>query len=89
MGVADVAALVDCLAEARAAGRDPGGPALLAYERARRAANGSRLFMTDGLNRLFADGALPLAPLRRVALGALAGSTLLRRAAIRHGMYLA
>ena len=54
MGVADVGALVDALVAARARGLDLGsGEALLPYARARRGDNTQRLWLTDGLVRLF------------------------------------
>ncbi len=87
MGVADVAALVDALVAARARGLDPGsGEALLPYARARRGENTQRLWLTDGLVRLFAAELAPVRVARSLALNAIERVPPLKRLAVRHGM---
>jgi 2-octaprenyl-6-methoxyphenol hydroxylase len=87
MGVADVGALVDALDEARARRLDLGsGEALLPYERARRGENTQRLWLTDGLVRLFATDLAPLRLARGLALEAVERLPPLKRLAVRHGM---
>jgi 2-octaprenyl-6-methoxyphenol hydroxylase len=62
LGVRDVAALAEVVADAQRAGGDPGGSeTLAAYERWRRRDQQRVAFATDGLARLFAN---PLPPLR-------------------------
>ena len=61
MGVADIGALVAALCAARARGLDPGsGEALLPYARRRRGANTQRLWLTDGLVRIFTNELPPV-----------------------------
>jgi 2-octaprenyl-6-methoxyphenol hydroxylase len=87
MGVADIGALADGLLAARARGLDLGsGEALLPYARARRFANTQRLWLTDGLVRLFANDLPPLRAARSLALGAIERVPPLKQLAIRHGM---
>ena len=87
MGVADVGALVDALVAARARRLDLGsGEALLPYERARRGENTQRLWLTDGLVRLFATDLAPLRLARGLALDAVERLPPLKRLAVRHGM---
>lgn len=87
MGVADVGALVDALVEARRRRLDLGsGEALLPYERARRRENTQRLWLTDGLVRLFAADLAPLRLARGLALDAVERLPPLKRLAVRHGM---
>ena len=87
MGVADIGVLADLLAGARAAGRDPGSPALLlAYERARWWDNERRLRLTDGLNRLFSNDLAPARALRGAVLRALDSIPPLKALAVRQGM---
>lgn len=87
MGVADVGALVDSLLAARARGLDLGsGEALLPYARARRGDNTRRLWLTDGLVRIFAADLAPLHAARSLALGAIERVAPLKRLAVRHGM---
>ncbi len=87
MGVADVAALVDALLSARGRGLDLGsGEALLPYARARRGDNTQRLWLTDGLVRLFTADLPPLRAARSLALDTIQRVPPLKRLAVRHGM---
>lgn len=87
MGVADVGALADALQAARARRLDLGfGEALLPYERARRGENTQRLWLTDGMVRLFAADLAPLRVARSLALDAVERLPPLKRLAVRHGM---
>ena len=87
LGLRDVDAIIACVAEARASGRDIGGPEVLSgYERARRADIALRTGLVDGLNRsLIAHfGAIDFA--RGAALAALSAIGPLRRLAMRTGI---
>ena len=87
MGVADVGALLDAILAARARGLDLGsGEALLPYARARRSDNTQRLWLTDGLVRLFTADLPPLRAARSLALDAIERVPPLKRLAVRHGM---
>jgi 2-octaprenyl-6-methoxyphenol hydroxylase len=87
MGLRDVAALVDVIGEARAAGRDPGSAGVLArYERWRRFDNTLMLAMTDALNRLFSNDVKPLRLARDVGLAAVNRLPPLKRLFMRHAM---
>jgi 2-octaprenyl-6-methoxyphenol hydroxylase len=87
MGVADIAALAELLADARRRGRDLGGAdLLLAYERARWWDNERRLRLTDGLVRLFSNDLLPARVLRGAALRAIDLLPPLKALAVREGM---
>jgi 2-octaprenyl-6-methoxyphenol hydroxylase len=87
MGVADVGALIDALLAARARGADLGsGDTLLPYARARRADNSRRLWLTDGMVRLFTADLAPLRAARSLALDAVERLPPLKRLAMRHGM---
>ena len=87
MGVADVGALVDALLAARGRGLDLGsGEALLPYARARRGDNTQRLWLTDGLVRLFTADLPPLRAARSLALDTIERVPPLKRLAVRHGM---
>ncbi|MFO1067782.1 MAG: FAD-dependent monooxygenase [Geminicoccaceae bacterium] len=87
MGVADIGALVEALAEARRRGRDIGGPdTLLAYERARWWDNERRLRLTDGLNRLFSNDLAPARLMRGAVLRAIDTIPPLKALAVREGM---
>ena len=87
MGVADVGALVDALVAAKARGLDLGsGEALLPYARARRGDNTQRLWLTDGLVRLFTADLPPLRAARSLALDTIERVPPLKRLAVRHGM---
>lgn len=87
MGVADIGALAEALQAARAHGLDLGsGEALLPYARRRRADNTQRLWLTDGLIRVFTNDLPPLKAARSLALGAIERIGPLKRLAVRHGM---
>lgn len=87
MGVADVGALTAALVAAKARGLDLGsGEALLPYSRARRSDNTQRLWLTDGLVRLFTADLPPLRAARSLALDAIERVPPLKRLAVRHGM---
>ncbi len=56
MGLRDVAALAECIADAARLGLDPGAPEMLArYQSWRRADTVAMGFATDSLNRLFSN----------------------------------
>ncbi|MCB8819168.1 ubiquinone biosynthesis hydroxylase [Microvirga rosea] len=70
LGLHDAAALAEIVVEALRLGRDPGSADVLDdYERARRADITAMGMMTDGLNRLFSNDALPLRLIRDLGLG--------------------
>jgi 2-octaprenyl-6-methoxyphenol hydroxylase len=71
MGLRDVAALIDCLTDARKAGLDIGGAELIQYGRWRRFDNTSLATMTDALNLLFSNPIAPLRHLRRLGLASI------------------
>ena len=65
LGIADSSTLTDVITQALAADEYPADlPVLRRYERARKGANQSMLRVVDGLNRLFALNAGPIAMLR-------------------------
>jgi 2-octaprenyl-6-methoxyphenol hydroxylase len=71
LGLRDVAALIDLMAEAMRIGRDIGDPGILAaYESARRADVTAMVAATDGLNRLFSNGSPLLRSARSLGLAA-------------------
>ncbi len=89
MAVADIAELAGALARAARRGEDPGGAdLLLRYERARWWANQQRIWMTDGLNRIFSSEAFWLRPVRSGAIRAVAALPPLRRRLARNRMRL-
>ncbi len=89
MAVADIAVLAEALAQAARRGEDPGGAdLLLGYERARWWANQQRIWMTDGLNRIFSSEAAWLQPVRSGAIRAVAALPALRRRLARNRMQL-
>lgn len=70
LGLRDVAALAECIADAARLGLDPGSPETLnRYERWRRADTVAMGFATDGLNRLFSNESTALKYLRDLGLG--------------------
>ena len=70
LGLKDAAALAEAVADAARLGLDPGGAEVLrAYERARRFDTFAMGVVTDGLNRLFSNDALPVRLLRDLGLG--------------------
>lgn len=90
IGLRDVAALAEVVADALRLGLDPGDAAALArYERWRRADNLAMLSMTDALNRLFSNDIPPVRLLRGLGLSAVGRAGPLRRLFMRHAMGLA
>ena len=86
LGLRDVATIAECVAEARASGRDIGGAGTLAAYAAARAADvASRLAMVDLLNRSLLTDFLPAQALRGLGLHLLASSGPLLQLAIRGG----
>lgn len=70
LGLHDVAALAESIADAMRLGLDPGGADVLdQYERTRRAEITAMGLMTDGLNRLFSNDLLPVRLIRDLGLG--------------------
>ena len=70
MGLRDVAALAECVADAARLGLDPGAPeVLIRYQRWRRTDTVAMGFATDGLNRLFSNDSTALKYLRDLGLG--------------------
>jgi 2-octaprenyl-6-methoxyphenol hydroxylase len=70
MGLRDVAALAECIADNARLGLDPGAPEVLSrYQRWRRADTVAMGLATDGLNRLFSNESMPLKYLRDMGLG--------------------
>lgn len=70
MGLRDVAALAECVADAARLGLDPGAPEVLTrYQSWRRADTVAMGFATDGLNRLFSNDSTALKYLRDLGLG--------------------
>jgi 2-octaprenyl-6-methoxyphenol hydroxylase len=70
MGLRDVAALAECIADNARLGLDPGAPeALTRYQRWRRADTVAMGLATDGLNRLFSNESIALKYLRDLGLG--------------------
>jgi len=71
LGMRDVAAIVDCIADAQAASEsfDPGAPALLdRYAEWRRADQKKLVRFTDSLVKLFGSGRRPLRALRNIGM---------------------
>ncbi|MBQ0822518.1 ubiquinone biosynthesis hydroxylase [Microvirga sp. HBU67558] len=70
LGLHDAAALAEIVTDAMRLGMDPGAADVLdRYERARRADITAMGMMTDGLNRLFSNDALPVRLIRDLGLG--------------------
>jgi 2-octaprenyl-6-methoxyphenol hydroxylase len=89
MGLRDVAALRDVLADAAAAGRDLGEDRVLErYQRSRRFDNHLMLAATDGLNWLFSNDFPPLRLARDLGLAAVNEVGPLKRLFMRHAMGL-
>jgi 2-octaprenyl-6-methoxyphenol hydroxylase len=80
LGLRDVAALAESVADAARLGLDPGGPEVLKrYERWRRFDTVAMAGATDGLNRLFSNRSDALRVVRDVGLGIVA-----RMPALKH-----
>jgi 2-octaprenyl-6-methoxyphenol hydroxylase len=87
MGLRDVAALAECLADTARLGLDIGSPQALArYERWRRFDNLSLLAVTDVLNRLFSNDLAPVRLVRDLGLGLVDQIAPLKRVFMRHAM---
>jgi 2-octaprenyl-6-methoxyphenol hydroxylase len=87
LGLRDVAAIVACAAEARAAGRDIGGTdTLRVYERTRRADIALRTGAVDGLNRSLLTRFAPIDVARAAGLATLSAIGPLRRLVMRAGI---
>lgn len=87
LGLRDAATLADCVADAMAAGGDPGAQTTLdAYSARRRVDILSRTATVDVLNRSLISGFLPVHLARGLGLLALQALGPLRRLAIREGL---
>lgn len=90
MGLRDVAALSEVLADARRLGSDPGDPSALEdYQRWRRFDNSLMLAATDGINRLFSTRARPLRLIRDLGLAAVNRMVPLKKIFMANAMGLA
>lgn len=90
MGLRDVAALTEVLAEARRLGLDIGADTVLErFQRWRRFDNTLMLAMTDGLNRLFSNAIGPVRLARGIGLAAVNRMPPLKRLFVRNAMGLA
>jgi 2-octaprenyl-6-methoxyphenol hydroxylase len=90
LGLKDAAALAEAVVDAVRLGLDPGGDEVLrVYERARRFDTVAMGVVTDGLNRLFSNDALPLRLLRDLGLGLVDRLPALKRFFIREAAGLA
>jgi 2-octaprenyl-6-methoxyphenol hydroxylase len=84
LGLKDAAALAEAIVDAIRLGLDPGGADVIAaYERARRFDTVAMGMVTDGLNRLFSNDALPIRLLRDLGLGLVDRAPALKRFFIR------
>jgi 2-octaprenyl-6-methoxyphenol hydroxylase len=89
LGLRDVAALAECIVDARRLGLDVGaGEALARYERWRRVDNLMLAAVTDGLNRLFSNDIAPLRLARDLGLAAVGRIPPAKRFFMRHAMGL-
>ena len=87
MGLRDVAALAEVLADAARLGLDIGdGVQLERYERWRRFDNTMMLAATDALNRLFSNDIAPIRLARDAGLAAVDAIPPLKRLFMRHAM---
>lgn len=87
LGIRDAETLADCVADALAQGRDPGGsPVLDAYSARRRVDVTSRITTIDVLNRSLISSLVPVHLARGMGLVALKALGPLRRFAIREGL---
>lgn len=84
MGLRDVAALAEAIADAARLGLDPGGPEVLErYQRWRRFDTMTMGVATDGLNRLFSNHSDALRLVRDIGLGLVERMPTLKRIFIR------
>lgn len=87
LGLRDIETMIACAIEARAEGRDIGGPETLrAYERGRRPDITLRTGAVDGLNRALLAHFAPLDFLRGAGLSTLSSIAPLRRLVMRAGV---
>jgi 2-octaprenyl-6-methoxyphenol hydroxylase len=87
LGIRDLAALAEVLADARALGLEPGDPVPLArYAAWRRADVLALAAVTDGLNRLFSNDIPPVRLARALGLAAVNRMPPLKRLFMRHAM---
>ncbi len=90
LGLRDVAAFAEVIADAAAAGEDPGAPVVLdRYQRWRAADQARVLTLTDGLVRVFSNDFSPLVAARGLGLVALDLLPPLKRLLMRQTMGLA
>lgn len=89
LGLKDVAALSECIVDARRLGLDIGSPQVLArYERWRRFDNMALIATTDGLNRLFSNDLPPVRLARDLGMAAVDRMPGLKRFFMSHAMGL-
>ncbi len=89
LGLRDVAALAECIVDARRLGLDIGSPTVLErYQRWRRLDNMALIAATDSLNRLFSNDLPPVRLLRDLGLAAVNRVPPLKRFFMRHAMGL-
>ncbi|WP_282604820.1 UbiH/UbiF/VisC/COQ6 family ubiquinone biosynthesis hydroxylase [Pelagibius sp. Alg239-R121] len=89
LGLKDVAALSECIVDARRLGLDIGSPQVLErYERWRRFDNMALIATTDGLNRLFSNDLPPVRLARDLGLAAVNRMPGLKRFFMSHAMGL-
>ncbi|MGO1119489.1 UbiH/UbiF/VisC/COQ6 family ubiquinone biosynthesis hydroxylase [Rhodovibrionaceae bacterium A322] len=87
LGIKDVAALAECLVDARRLGQDLGNQAIVdRYARWRRFDNMAMIAATDGLNRLFSNNLPPVRLARDLGMAAVNQLPPLRRFFMRHAM---
>lgn len=87
LGLRDVAALAEVMADAVRFGLDPGSPTVLRdYQRRRRFDSMTLMASTDGLVRLFSNDIAPLRTVRALGLGIVDRIPSVKRMAIRHAM---
>jgi 2-octaprenyl-6-methoxyphenol hydroxylase len=87
LGFRDVAALAECIVDARRLGQDIGAQdVLVRYQRWRRPDNLMLVAATDSLNRLFSNNFGPLRAARDLGLGAVNRIGPLKRLFMRHAL---
>lgn len=87
LGLRDVAALAEVMADAVRLGLDPGSATVLRdYQRRRRFDSTTLMASTDGLVRLFSNDVTPLRRIRGLGLGVVERIPSFKRTAIRHAM---
>src|SRR3546814_2949826 len=87
LGLRDVAALAECIVDARRLGLDVGSPTVLErYQRWRRLDTLALIAATDSLNRLFSNDLPPVRLLRDLGLAAVNQLPPLKRFFMRHAM---